>query len=104
MSYKISAQCMTDKRIEKIRAGYFFIADQAEKCHIRIYIARCKVPVAFCRLSETLQSETETETETCLTASPSYDGTSRGATLTVLPGEVTALARPSPLRRGPWHA
>ena len=39
-----------------------------------------------------------------LTASPSDDGASRGWPLIARPGDSTALARPSPLRRGPRHA
>ena len=39
-----------------------------------------------------------------LTASPPDDGASRGWSLIAHPGDSTAFARPSPLRRGPWHA
>ena len=30
MSYKISAQCMTDKNLKQLEPAYFFRADQAE--------------------------------------------------------------------------
>ena len=39
-----------------------------------------------------------------LTASPPDDGASRGWSLIAHPGDSTASARPSPLRRGPRHA